>query len=93
MIDRRLGRIARTSIWILLALSVPYALMMIATGIFFALWNAANPLLTLVWVLIVTSPIWLTLMLVYSRRNPRRSNYVAIVSWLTAGLLLTYIYR
>jgi high-affinity Fe2+/Pb2+ permease len=92
MLDDSRGRIARASIWVLLALSVPYALMMVATGIFFGLWNAANPLLTAVWALVVTSPVWLAIMLAICRRNPRRSIYVAIFSWLAAGLLLTYIY-
>lgn len=92
MFDRSRGRIARASIWVLLALSVPYALMMTATGIFFALWDAPDPRLTIVWVLVVTAPIWLTLMLVFCRRNPGRSIYAAIFSWLTAGLLLAYLY-
>ena len=86
-------RLARASLWLLLALSVPYALMMMATGIFFGLWNASDPILTIVWIFVVTSPIWLTLLLVYSRRNPGRSSVVAIAGWLIAGALLIYIYR
>lgn len=90
--DGSLRRVARASIWVLLTLSVPYALMMIATGVFFGLWNAPNPRLTLVWTAIVTSPLWLALGLVLSRRNPRGSVYAAILSWLVAALLLTYVY-
>ena len=92
-IDPSRGRIARASLWVLLALAVPYALMMGATGIFFGLWNAPDPRLTVVWILLVTSPLWVALMLVYVRRNPRTSNPVAIFSWVIAGLLLAYIYR
>ena len=90
--DRSRGRIARLSLWALLALSIPYALMMTATGIFFGLWNAPDPVLTIVWILVVSAPIWLALMLVICRRHPGSANYVAIVSWLTAAALLTYVY-
>lgn len=93
MNENRWGRVARTLLWTLLALSVPYALLMSATGIFFGLWNAPNPLLTIVWGLIVTSPIWLTLLIVLSRGSPLKSIGAAIFGWLTAGLLLFYIYR
>lgn len=84
---------ARLSLWVLLALSVPYALLMTATGIFFGLWNAPDPLLTAVCILVVTAPIWLALMLFICRKSPGSSTYVATFSWLTAGLLLFYIYR
>jgi heme A synthase len=92
-IDSNRGRIARASLWVLLALAVPYALMMGATGVFFGLWNAPDPRLTVVWIFLVTSPLWLALMLVHARRNPRTSNPAAIFSWITAGLLLAYVYR
>jgi hypothetical protein len=78
---------------VLLALSVPYAVMMSATGIFFGLWSAPDALLTIVWVLVVTAPIWLGLVLAVSRGNPRRWVGAAIFSWVTAALLLSYIYR
>jgi hypothetical protein len=87
------SRLARASLWVLLALSIPYALMMTATGVFFGLWNAPDPLLRAVWMLIVTSPIWLALLMVISRANPRRSLAAAIFSWLAAALLLSYVYR
>ena len=76
----------------LLALSVPYAVMMTATGIFFGLWDAPDPLLRVVWVLVVAAPFWLAFLLVVSRANPGRSIGAAIFSWVTAGLLLSYIY-
>ena len=93
MNEDRWGRVARVSLWALLALSIPYALLMIATGIFFGLWNAPDPVLTIVWGFIVTSPIWLTLLIVLSRGSPRKSVAAAICSWLAAALLLLYIYR
>src|SRR4051794_41548581 len=93
MLDDSRGRHPRASHWVLPALSVPYALMMVATGIFFGLWNAADPRLTAVWGLVVTSPIWLAIMLAICRRNPRKSIYVAIFSWLTAGVFFSFLYR
>ena len=91
--QRSRGRLARALLLLLLVLSIPYALMMVATGVFFGLWDAPNPVLTIIWVLIITSPLWVGLLLVVSRKHPHRSNFLATVGWLIAGLLLVYVYR
>jgi predicted neutral ceramidase superfamily lipid hydrolase len=73
--------IARLSLWLLLALSVPFAALMLWGGIVWGVWMHASLLNTFTWLVEVTSPIWIALTILGSRAYPQRSLLIAVMAW------------
>ena len=84
--DSRL--MGRLSLWLLFAFAVPYALLMLVTGVVWAVW-ISGPLVTVAWVCTVFMPVWILAIIFYLRRAPHHAGAVVGAAWAMVVALVT----
>ena len=84
------ARIGRWSLWLLLALAIPYAGLVFYSGLVWGVLVVGEPLNKLWWFVAVGLPIWVWLAMVGRRAYPRHSLLIALVPWLMLAGLVTW---
>ena len=82
------ARIGRWSLWLLLALAIPYAGLIFYSGLIWGVLVVGEPIIKVLWFVAIGLPIWVCLAMIGCRTYPRQAALIAIVPWLILSGLI-----